>query len=162
DQLEHDITTVLTSLANQNPVITILPMQGQTNRYPEVGQFERKTLGVSDHDRATTLQGLRKIQRHPDALIAQAFGSRFDDQRQGFEVAGVLSNERARHLSSFLRRGRPRRRRQFLRKTCATVAALWARCSGLMVPTIALATPGCSNSNWKLARTGSTPGLKQA
>ena len=42
------------------------------------------------------------------------------------------------------------------------MATLWARCNGLMVPTIALLTPGWAKSSSKLARTGSTPGARQA
>ena len=161
NQLEHHIAAILAALAHQHPVVAVLPVQGQAHRDSEVGQLQGEALIVGHRHRAPALQGLGEVQRHSDALVAQAFGSRFDEQGQGLEVAGVLSNERSRHLGSFLRRGRPRRRHQFLPRTCATVDTLWARCKGLMVPTIALATPGRSNSSSKLARTGSMPGLRQ-
>ena len=69
-------------------------------------------LAVGHRHRAAPVQGLGKIERHADALVTQAFGGGFDVQRQCFEVAGVFSYERSRHVGSFLRRGRPRRRHQ--------------------------------------------------
>ena len=161
DQFEYYVPPILAPLAHQHPIITALPVQRQANGYAKVGQLQRKPLGVGDLDRAAFLQGLCKVQGPADRLVAQPFGRGLDKQRQGFKVTGVFANQRTRHVGSFLRRGRPHRRLQRLRRTCATVATLWARCSGLMVPTIALATPGWPNTSSKLARTGSTPGLRQ-
>jgi hypothetical protein len=79
-------------------------MQGQAHRHAEVGQFDHETLGSATY-RLAPLQGLGEVQRHADALVAQAFGGGLDMQRQGLEVARVLSDERTRHVGSFLRRG---------------------------------------------------------
>ncbi|MOA13465.1 hypothetical protein D3C78_1335190 [compost metagenome] len=79
DQLEHHVATVLPTLTHQHPVVAILPMQGQAHRDPEIGQFQGKSFAVADRDRPTTLQGLGEIQRPADALVAQAFRSRFDE-----------------------------------------------------------------------------------
>ncbi|MGP1667171.1 MAG: recombinase family protein [Rhodanobacter sp.] len=105
NQLEYHVATVLAALAHQHPVILVLPMQGQTHRHAEVGQLEGETLRVCHFYRLAPLQGLGKVERHADALVAQAFGGGFDMQWQSLEVAGVFSYERSRHVGSFLRRG---------------------------------------------------------
>ncbi|MNP78935.1 hypothetical protein D3C76_1766630 [compost metagenome] len=79
NQLEHHVAAVLPPLAHQHPVIAILPMQCQAYRNPEIGQFNGKPILVGDVHRTPTLEDLGKIQRPPDALITQAFGSRFDE-----------------------------------------------------------------------------------
>ena len=112
DQLEHHVATVLAALAHQHPVVLVLPVQGQAYRDAEVRQFQGEAFGIWYLDRLAPLQGLGEVERHADALVAQAFGGGFDVQRQCLEVAGVLSYERSRHVGSFLRRGRPRGRHQ--------------------------------------------------
>ena len=103
NQLQYHVAAILATLAHQHPVIAILPMQGQAHGHAEVGQFQGEALAVGDADRFTPLQGLGEVQRHADALIAQAFGRGFDEQRQRLEVARVLADERARHIGSWLK-----------------------------------------------------------
>ncbi len=107
DQLEYDVAAVLTTLADQHPVIAILPTDGQANGHPQIGQLGGETFGVRHVDLAPPLQGLREVHRHADALVAQAFRSGLDKQRQGLEVAGILPDQCSRHNGSFLRWGRP-------------------------------------------------------
>ncbi|MCY1181965.1 hypothetical protein D9M73_225000 [compost metagenome] len=77
-QLEHDIATVLAALTHQHPIIAILPVQCQPDGNPEVGQLHGKSLAVADIHPFAPLQGLGEVQGHANAVIAKAFGCRFD------------------------------------------------------------------------------------
>src|SRR5690554_3505778 len=166
-QLEHLIAAIRSTLADQQAEIALLPGEQDIGGQPQIGHRQLEALGVIHLHRLAQGEHVVEAQRIAHRGIAQQFRSGLNMQRLSLEGDGTSAGYDSAHAASvgvaagtaaqWPARGQsavPAVRRS---RMPATVVTFCRKCSGLMVPMMALLTAGWLNTSSKPAVSGSSP-----